>query len=127
MDRHAVLVVDDDQSMRDLLRTSLEGQGFAVQCAGDAEVALEALGADQFDLVLLDLALPGAYGLEVIRRLRQRRPAGRPAIVVVSGIHASYLSAIRACGADDVVLKPFDLDDLLARVRACLAARTQVG
>ena len=111
-----VLVVDDDAQILRALRTSLRARGYSVRTAPNGETALEALARDRFDLVVLDLGLPGIDGHEVIRRLRTWSDV--PVIVLsVREGQDQKVSALDA-GADDYVTKPFAIDELLARMRA---------
>jgi two-component system KDP operon response regulator KdpE len=111
-----VLVVDDDAQILRALRTSLKGRGFDVRTAPNGETALDVLAQDRFDLVILDLGLPGIDGQEVIRRLREWSDV--PVIVLsVREAQEQKVTALDA-GADDYITKPFAIEELLARVRA---------
>ena len=111
-----VLVVDDDSQILRAIRTSLRARGFEVSTAGNGETALEALADSAVDLVVLDLGLPGIDGHEVIRRLRTWSDV--PVIVLsVRDAQSDKVSALDA-GADDYVIKPFAMEELLARMRA---------
>jgi two-component system, OmpR family, KDP operon response regulator KdpE len=111
-----VLVVDDDAQILRALRTSLKGRGFDVRTAPNGETALDVLAEDRFDLVILDLGLPGIDGQEVIRRLREWSDV--PVIVLsVREAQEQKVTALDA-GADDYVTKPFAIEELLARMRA---------
>ena len=124
-----ILVVDDERAVRDSLRRALELQGYEVELAGDGAEALERLAANgQPDAVVLDILMPGIDGLEVCRQIR-RRGYGVPVLMLTArdavGDRVEGLDA----GADDYVVKPFALEELLARVRALLrrAAPTTDG
>ncbi|TDB95448.1 response regulator transcription factor [Nonomuraea longispora] len=114
-----LLVVDDEPALREALQSSLEFEGYKVATAGDGHAALEALTSDSFDGVLLDVMMPRLDGLTACRRLRA---AGNhiPVLMLTArdavGDRVSGLDA----GADDYLVKPFELDELLARVRALL-------
>ena len=115
-----ILVVDDERAVRDSLRRALELQGYEVELASDGPEALERLGANgQPDAVVLDILMPGMDGLEVCRQIRQRGN-GVPVLMLTArdavGDRVEGLDA----GADDYVVKPFALEELLARVRALL-------
>jgi len=119
--RHKILVVDDEGHIRTLLRTTLVRAGYDVVEAGTAREALNARAIDKPDLILLDLGLPDRDGLEVVAALR-----GEPtcALIVVSAREETEQKvAALDLGADDYVTKPFDTDELLARVRAALRRR----
>ena len=113
-----LLIVEDDADIAGLLARFLEGHGYAVSIAGDG-VAMDRLLADgEFDLVLLDIMLPGETGLVLCRRLRAQGSIG---IIMVTAL-AETTDRIGGLdlGADDYVCKPFDLDELEARIRAVL-------
>ena len=116
-----LLVVDDDADNRELLRRMLERQGYAVTCAANGPECLERLGRTQFDLVLLDVMMPGMSGFDVLSAIRED-PALRPVpVIVISGLEESD-AAIRCIqmGAEDYLPKPFDPVLLKARIGATL-------
>jgi two-component system KDP operon response regulator KdpE len=115
-----VLVVDDEPAIRRLLRGSLSRAGHEVIEAGDARAALSALAIDKPDLVLLDLGLPDRDGLELIPLIK----ATGAALLVVSARDATdeKVSALDL-GADDYVTKPFDTEEVHARIRVALRSR----
>ncbi|MEU8543252.1 response regulator transcription factor [Streptomyces sp. NPDC048717] len=129
--RHHLLVVDDEPTVRELLRTALSYAGFDVDAAATGQEALDLAAARTPDLVLLDVMLPDLDGFEVIRRLRAqpRSPVpGRGGDVPVLFVTArddrqDRLHGLRL-GGDDYVTKPFDLEELIARIHAVLR-RTQ--
>lgn len=111
-----VLVVDDDSQMLKAVTNALRARGYEVLTAGDGEVALTVAAAENLDLVLLDLGLPGIEGHEVIERLRSWSEL--PVIVIsVRESQEEKVAALDA-GADDFVTKPFGMKELLARMRA---------
>jgi two-component system KDP operon response regulator KdpE len=122
-----VLVVEDDAPLRRALRTSLRARDIEVLEAGSGEEALVIAADRRPDLVLLDLGLPGIDGLETISRMRSFTDV--PVIVLTVRERASDKVAALDAGADDYVTKPFDTDELLARVRAALrrSPRTATG
>jgi two-component system KDP operon response regulator KdpE len=111
-----VLVVDDDAQILRALRTSLNARGYEVQTAPNGETALEILSRDNVDLVILDLGLPGIDGHEVIRRVR----GWSDVPIIVLSVRDSQEQKVTALdsGADDHVSKPFEMEELLARMRA---------
>jgi two-component system KDP operon response regulator KdpE len=120
---NTILVVEDDAPLRRALRTSLRARDLVVHEAGSGEEAL-VLAADRNpDVVLLDLGLPGIDGLETIRRLRAFTDA--PVIVLTARDRPTDKVSALDAGADDYVTKPFDIDELLARVRAALRRSPQ--
>jgi two-component system KDP operon response regulator KdpE len=119
-----ILVVDDEPAIRRLLKTSLASQDYLVSEAADGAAALAALKRDPFDVLVLDLGLPGMDGFEVIRQLRE----GRSALpIIVLSARADETGKVRALdlGADDYVTKPFGIEELLARIRAAVRHRLQ--
>lgn len=115
---HKILVVDDEPAIRTLLRSTLARAGYQAVEAGSAKEALASAAIDKPDLVLLDLGLPDRDGLELIGALRGE--AGVPLIVVSARENSEQKVAALDLGADDYVTKPFDTEELLARVRASL-------
>jgi two-component system KDP operon response regulator KdpE len=111
-----ILVVDDDPQIVRALRTGLRSHGYEVVTAGNGETALDRLTETVFDIVVLDLGLPGIDGHEVIRRLRSWSDVP----VIVLSVRESQRDKVAAldAGADDFVVKPFAIQELLARVRA---------
>ncbi|MBI3942120.1 MAG: response regulator transcription factor [Chloroflexi bacterium] len=117
MSRH-ILIVDDDSLMRRSLGFNLERAGYRVSTVGSAEDALAITGADQPDLILLDIGLPGMDGLEALREIQARFDV--PVIYVTARRRELDEILGLELGADDYITKPFDLDVLLARVKAVL-------
>jgi DNA-binding NarL/FixJ family response regulator len=117
-----ILIVDDDDSFRVLLSEVLQRMGHATVESARGDEALEAAAQDPPCLVLLDVDVPGLSGYEVCRELRERYGQELP-IIFVSGARIEKLDRIGGLllGADDYVLKPFDMEELLARVRRQLA------
>lgn len=113
-----VLVIEDDEAISDLLRRGLAYEGYKVSVANDGPGGLLLARDAPPDLVVLDLMLPGLDGLEVCRRLRA---AGDVPILVLTarGTVADRIAGLDS-GADDYMVKPFSIDELLARVRALL-------
>ena len=116
-----VLVVEDESALATMLRYNLEKQGFRVEEAADGQEALTRVSEARPDLVLLDWMLPVMSGLEVCRQLR-RRPATRDLPVIMVTARTEDQDAVRGLntGADDYITKPFNMDALLARMRALL-------
>jgi two-component system response regulator MprA len=113
-----VLVVDDDPRILSMMRRILELDGYRVVTAAEGDAALETLRREQVDLVVLDVMLPGADGFEVCRTVRRESPV--PILMLTARDEAVDKVNGLDCGADDYVVKPFDAEELLARVRALL-------
>ncbi|MGY2048145.1 response regulator [Methylobacterium sp. JK268] len=114
-----ILVIDDEPPIRKLLRTGLATQDYAVLEAPNARRALEILGEERVDLVILDLGLPDIRGLELLRRLRESH-RDLPVVVLSSRTDESGKVEALDLGADDYVTKPFGMGELLARLRTAL-------
>ncbi|MFO7961795.1 MAG: response regulator transcription factor [Nitriliruptoraceae bacterium] len=114
-----ILVVEDDRSVRDALDRALRAQDLEVVTAGDGLAALSAVAEHDPDLVVLDLGLPGMDGLAVCRRLRADGD-DRPVLVLTARDGVDDRVTGLDVGADDYLVKPFALEELLARVRALL-------
>jgi two-component system KDP operon response regulator KdpE len=116
-------VVDDEAALRRALRTSLIASGFSVEEARSGEEALDAVRKQAFDLVLLDINMPGLNGFDTCKRIRSVSPQSGIVMVTVKDFEEDKVHALEA-GADDYVTKPFRLRELTARLRAVLR-RTQ--
>ena len=114
-----ILVVDDEPAVRESLRRALQLEGYDVELAGDGEEALERVGANGIDALLLDVSMPRLDGLEVCRRLR-RSGSTVPVLMLTARDEVADRVAGLDAGADDYVVKPFALEELLARLRALL-------
>ncbi|HEV3010258.1 MAG TPA: two-component system response regulator OmpR [Burkholderiales bacterium] len=121
-----ILIVDDDQRHRDLLVKYLSGEGYDVKAVSDAGGMDKQLARDRYDLVVLDLMLPGEDGLSICRRLRAQQSA--PAIIMLTakGDDVDRIVGLEM-GADDYLPKPFNPRELLARVVAVLRRRAPAG
>jgi len=119
-----VLAVDDNPQIQKLVKVNLQARGYAVDAASTGEEALALFKAGEFDLVLLDLILPGLSGLEVCTQIRQHSDVP----IIVLSAHEDEELKVQALdnGADDYVTKPFGQEELLARVRAVMR-RSKAG
>jgi two-component system, OmpR family, response regulator MprA len=120
-----ILVVDDERAVRESLRRALELEGYEVQLAEDGAQAIERLGAGngQPDAVVLDVLMPGIDGIDVCRHLR-RTGNTTPVLMLTARDGVGDRVAGLDAGADDYLVKPFALEELLARVRALLRRAT---
>ncbi|MCE4068526.1 MULTISPECIES: response regulator [Pseudomonas] len=118
-----ILLAEDDQLLGDGIRAGLGLEGDTVDWVNDGVAAEQALETDEFDLLVLDLGLPRKDGLEVLRSLRRRGNLTPVLILTARDKVADRVAGLDA-GADDYLTKPFDLDELLARVRALTRRHT---
>lgn len=113
------LLIDDDHRIAELLRTFLSQNGVFVEHSSDGQRGLQALDGDSFDVVLLDVMMPGIDGLEVCRRIRSRGNRVPIIMLTARGDEADRVVGLEL-GADDYLAKPFSPRELLARIRALL-------
>jgi two-component system KDP operon response regulator KdpE len=123
--KNRILEIDDEPPIRKLLRTGLGSQGFDIEEATNGRTALEALGREAPDLIILDLGLPDIAGHDLLRRIRQAHESV-PVIVLSSRDDERGKVEALDHGADDYVTKPFGMNELLARIRTALRHRLQV-
>jgi two-component system response regulator MprA len=121
-----ILIVDDDAPVRRMLARTIAAEGYAVDEAGDGAAALIAVDRASPDLVVLDVAMPGLDGIEVCRRVRAKGLSIPVLLVTARDAVADRVAGLDA-GADDYLTKPFDSDELLARIRALLRRGKPVG
>ena len=114
-----ILIVEDEERLTRFLKKGLEANGFVTISVGDGESALHRAGVEDFDLMILDLGLPGMDGLHVLRELR-RRDRRLPVVILTARDEVADRVAGLEGGADDYLTKPFSFEELLARVRARL-------
>ncbi|MDR6179859.1 MULTISPECIES: response regulator [unclassified Pseudomonas] len=115
-----VLLVEDDAALAQGIRMALRGEGYTLDWVADGLAAEHALASERFDLVLLDLGLPRRDGLDLLRRLRSQPDGQVPVLVLTSrDAKADRIQGLDA-GADDYLVKPCDLDELKARLRALI-------
>ncbi len=116
---HKILVVEDDELIRTTLKLNLEKSGYLVQSCGDAETMLEIFNHHHFDLLLLDIMLPGESGLKGLKQIRARG-IKTPVIMVTARSDITSKLDTFQYGADDYLTKPFDMRELLVRVKAII-------
>ncbi len=120
-----ILIVEDDSGISDFVKAELDHEGFETTVAADGRVALEVFESFNPDLILLDVMLPGLSGLEVLRRIR--KTSAVPVIMVTArGETYDRVNGLNA-GADDYLPKPFEIEELLARMRAVLRRSAKVA
>ncbi|HSE40251.1 MAG TPA: response regulator [Acidobacteriota bacterium] len=120
----SVLVVDDNEDNRDMLSRRLKKQGYSVAVAEDGHKALEMIGEEKFDLILLDIMMPGISGMEVLKKLRENfTVADLPVIMATAKDQSEDIVAALKLGANDYVTKPLDFPVVLARVQTQLALK----
>jgi len=118
-----ILIVDDESSFRRVLRVSLAAHGFETEEAGTGEQALAMLDAEHYDVVLLDVNMPGKGGIETCKDIQKLRP--RPAVLMLTVRDGDEDRALAAqAGANDYLAKPMRLRDLVAHIEAALGSRT---
>ena len=119
-----LLLVEDDEMIGESVRQGLHTEGFIVDWVRDGRAADHALGTSVYDLMILDLGLPGMGGLQILSSLRAR-DNDIPVVIVTARDGVSDRVAGLNAGADDYLVKPFDLNELTARIRA--VARRKSG
>ncbi|MFD1160492.1 response regulator transcription factor [Roseovarius aestuarii] len=118
-----ILLVEDEEPVADFIRRGLKAEGYSVEHANDGELALEFLQSRDFDVVVLDLMLPGISGTEVCRKMRAR--ANQTPVLMLTALDSTdeRVAGLRI-GADDYLPKPFDFEELLARLEALHRRKT---
>jgi DNA-binding response OmpR family regulator len=121
-----VLVIEDEPGIVDFLQRGLQAEGFAVEATGDGLEGERRALQESFDLIVLDMMLPGRDGLEILTKVRQSKP-GLPVIVLTARGEVEDRVAGLEAGAVDYLVKPFSMAELVARVRAQLRVAAQVS
>lgn len=121
-DRPRVLIVDDDETILDVVSTAFSRRGYEVVLARDGAEALVRAELDSPDLVVLDIIMPRRSGLAVLERIRERDPAHPPVIVVTADTNPQHETSARTQGANEFLEKPFDVDALVALAESLLPA-----
>ena len=119
MTRSTILTIEDDPAIRRGVVDALSFSGYEVLEAADGNSGLQLAATADYDLLLLDLALPGIPGLEILRRLRKIRPTQPVIVLTAKGDESDRVQGLKD-GADDYVVKPFSIKELIARVEAVL-------
>lgn len=119
-EKGSILVVDDEDALRTVLSSELEGEGYAVATAADGDEAIDVVQKKNFNLVLLDIKMPRVDGFEVLKFIKEKYPHVK--VIMLTGF-ADLKNAIESkkLGADDFVSKPYDLVDLLTTIERVLS------
>ncbi len=119
-DHARILIIDDDEDIQDLLFAALDDEGFIVDVAGDGSRGLQLIQSNEYDLVVLDINLPGLNGYALCRELRDHLHVSVPILMLT--LRSSVDERVEGlnAGADDYVCKPFEISELIARIRALL-------
>ncbi|MBW3587996.1 MAG: response regulator transcription factor [Actinobacteria bacterium] len=121
-----ILVVDDEPAILQMLKMNLEMEGYEAILAGDGETAIKRIEFEQPDIVLLDIMMPALDGWQVLQRLQEMSLSKPPKVLVVTAKGGEHdVSKVFELGAVDYIAKPFDVEDLLERVKKVLA-RTEI-
>ncbi|MCK2000968.1 response regulator transcription factor [[Brevibacterium] frigoritolerans] len=122
MNKESVLIVEDEEKILRLLELELEIEGYQVGKAMDGKEALEAYQSRKWDLILLDVMLPGISGIELLRKIRTKNNITPVILLTAKGSVEDKVSGLDL-GANDYITKPFQIEELLARIRAVLRMR----
>jgi DNA-binding response OmpR family regulator len=118
MEMTKILIVEDEKKIADFLKKGLSEKGYSVQVAGDSDRAMELAAGEPFEIVILDLLLPGTWdGLDLCRQMRRRGVGSKILMLTARDTVENKIEGLDA-GADDYLVKPFSYRELLARVRA---------
>ncbi len=118
-----ILLIEDEAKVARLIQRGLREEGFAVDLAGDGEEGLYMAKTMEYDLVILDIMLPGKDGFDVLKQLREAGGEARVLILTARGAVGDRVRGLNL-GADDYLKKPFDFEELIARVRALMRRQT---
>ena len=118
-----ILVVEDELKVADFLRKGLEEQGHSIEVAYDGQIGEKLALRNEFDILILDVILPGINGYELCRRIREKKPLVPVLMLTALGTTDDKLSGFDA-GADNYLVKPFEFEELLARIRALVKRAT---
>jgi DNA-binding response OmpR family regulator len=124
MNNQKVLLVDDEEEFVSALAERLDIRGIETRVATDGEQALEILETESFDVIVLDVIMPGISGLEVLQRLKEKDT--RPAVILLTG-HGSTREGLEGMrmGAFDYLMKPLDIEELIAKMKEAVAAKKE--
>jgi DNA-binding response OmpR family regulator len=120
---HDVLVVEDDPAIRRLVTMVLQRQGYRIECAADGLEAVLKLGVCEYDAIVLDLMMPHLDGFTFMNTLAENDPARLRKVIVTSAASPAVIRERMKGGAFKLLPKPFDINELVAAVHACIAAQ----
>lgn len=114
-----ILVIDDEEMIRDFIQRALTRQGYAVKTVGQSREALEIIAKEVFDIIIIDLRMPEVNGMELSRKIKESTP--QTSVIIITGL-ASYETeeAAKKLGIENYLAKPFGLDELRSIVKKCL-------
>lgn len=122
MEKNKILVVDDDSGIGEMLKTLLEYYNYDVTVTAKPEETEKMVVEKQIDLVMLDMLISGVNGTDVCSRLRQNPQTGNTPVLMMSALHDAGQKC-RDAGADDFIAKPFEMEDLIAKIREVVQSR----
>lgn len=117
-----ILHVDDEPDTLEVVKTILEKEGFAVTSVGNGKKALREISIDKFDLILLDIMMPDISGWDLFTRISKINPAHKIVFLTILEVSEVRLRELKEYGIKDYITKPFDRDDLVARVKKAMAS-----
>ena len=120
MEQTKLLYVDDEESLRILVKSQLTMEGFAVETADDGDTALEMVQNSKYDLILLDIRMPRMDGIEVLKQLKKMNIKARIVMLTAVTELSSAIGAVKL-GANDYITKPYNIEDLLGCINRVLA------
>ncbi|TLY32241.1 MAG: response regulator [Ignavibacteria bacterium] len=115
-----LLYADDEEALRYLVKSQLEGEGFEVVTADDGDTAIDLLKKDPYDILLLDIRMPRVNGVEVLKYLRERKIASRVIMLTAVDDLSVAIESVKN-GANDYITKPYDLQVLLSSIQRVMA------
>jgi DNA-binding response OmpR family regulator len=115
-ERTSVIIVDDDEMLLEMFKTTLSIEGYQCETASSAEAAIELIEKTSFDIMLTDIRMPGIKGFELTHKAKRMRPDMAVIIMTAYAEEFSYDNALEA-GASDFIKKPFTLNELIARIQ----------
>ena len=119
---HKILIVDDEAVIRDLISENLIELGYSCETAENGDIALEKMDRDKYDLVLLDIRLPGISGIEILKTIKSRYEAAVIMITAMDDVNTAVLSM--KLGSLDYLVKPFNLETLNTSIESALQQKT---